>query len=133
MVYDSLTARNLDPHSIQIENELRCSCFTASSKRKAALKKLKEQKVLSDKEIKQGSFRDEITEISRQVREVNSTILELEKQASSCYDEAEKPGAEMMMLVTKGNSLWKTADQKRELIHNLNKAISKLVEEIQKC
>ena len=46
-----------------------------------------------------------------QIKDVNTTKTELEKQAVDCYDEAEKPGADIQLLLAKGNVMRKTVDE----------------------
>ena len=65
-----------------------------------------------------------------QIKDVNTTKTELEKQAVDCYDEAEKPGSDIQLLLAKGNAMRKrTAGEKQKLIDELNAAAQKLLQE----
>ena len=64
-----------------------------------------------------------------QIKDVNTTKTELEKQAVDCYNEAEKPGADIQLLLAKGNAMRKTAGEKQKLIDELNAAAQKLLQE----
>ena len=64
-----------------------------------------------------------------QIKDVNTTKTELEKQAVDCYNEAEKPGGDIQLLLAKGNAMWKTAGEKQKLIDELNAAAQKLLQE----
>ena len=64
-----------------------------------------------------------------QIKDVNTTKTELEKQAVDCYDEAEKPRAAIQLLLAKGNAMRKSAGEKQKLIDELNAAAQKLFQE----
>ena len=64
-----------------------------------------------------------------QIKDVNTTKTELEKQAVDCYDEAEKPGADIQLLLAKGNAMRKTAGEKQKQMDELNAAAQKLLQE----
>ena len=116
MIFDTMKAKKMSPDCLEITNEMRRSCLTASSKRKAALEEAKKKKIKSQKEVQLESLRNQRKEVMSQVKDVNTTNIELEKQADDCYDQAETPGADIQLLVAKGNGMRKTAIEKKKLI-----------------
>ena len=76
----------------------------------------------AEKEKKIESITVQIHDVVWRIHEVKSTINALEKQATSHYDLAKDSVSDVNALLAQGNSLQKTAGEKKKLVKELEEA-----------
>ena len=128
-VYDHMKSNGLEAHTISIDKELQCSTLTSYSKYKNALQEKKQDVLETSKKEKLAAIDVEINDVNRKIADIKTTISELERSGYSCYDEAEKTDADVVILVTKGNAFRNTAKAKKQTLKDLETAKENLAKD----
>ena len=87
-LYNFLTNFNSNPHDFVIDDELRKSCVSPKAKYREHCKQKKKEK--SNEINKKGGVLSSMEMVKRLKQELHQIIRSLEKDASACYDRAEK-------------------------------------------
>ena len=128
LMYDNMASKNVTIHEVIIPKELTLSCKSAYSKYKAALESARAKTVSESREKKRKILVDEIATVKRSKVTLESCVTTLRKgaDAPSLECENKQDPIEKVNLVTKPNSLRKTAIVKEKAISELKEAITKL-------
>ena len=103
-----MKCNNFEPHNYETGQKLRASVLSAHSKYKLVRDQKEKDAVESEKQQISEVIENKIHERERKISSVKSTISKLEKDADKCYDNAEKPDADMTTLLSKGNAFRKS-------------------------
>ena len=116
LMYDNMASKNVTIHEVIIPKELTLSCKSAYSKYKAAMESARAKTVSESREKKRKILVDEIATVKRSKVTLESCVTTLCKgaDAPSLKCENKQDPIEKVNLVTKPNSLRKTAIVKRE-------------------
>ena len=116
LMYDNMASKNVTIHEVIIPKELTLSCKSAYSKYKAAMESARAKTVSESREKKRKILVDEIATVKRS-KGADAPSLECENK----QDPIEK-----VNLVTKPNSLRKTAIVKREGYFRIERSNNKV-------
>ena len=132
IVYDHMKCNNFKPHNYDIWQKLRASLLSAYSKYKLVRDQKEKNTTKSEKQQRSEVIESKIHEKERKISIVKSTISKLEKDVDECYDNAEKLGADMATLLSKGNAFRKSIKEKKIVLNGLEKDVENLKKEKRK-
>ena len=125
MVHDHMRAKETAPHSIKIHKDLRKSVGLARKRAAEIALTRKDNKVVSERELKRKIVSEEIQDVQAKKRFLTSAIELLRKDADELALEAgEKKD---FMVLQRSNDLFNSANQKCEQIIELDKIEADLI------
>ena len=128
MAYDHIRSADKPITEIPITNDLIKSCKLAHSRYTAVLEERKKQCKQTDKDLKWKLKSEEIAEVKKKKRALESCIQCLEKDIIDYSLVAEKESG--LSLLMKANSFRVTVSSKKETLTNLESALERLDKEL---
>ena len=121
-----MKCNNLQPHNYEIGQKLCASVLSAYSKYKLVRDQKENDTIESEKQQRSEVIKSKVHKKERKISSVKSTISKLEKDADECYDNAEKPDADMTTRVSKANAFQKLMREKKIVLNDLEKKVENL-------